>query len=216
MVPIVALALLACVRTTEGRIERDALVTRAGDDYAVAIPEGADFTIEGDTMRVDAADGSRWFDARWVDQPQDAALRLWSNALCEVIRWDDVATPISTTTTQGGECTIDHRKYWVLTSYERRDGRALLVTYVADEQRVAYEDAWVDAWRTAFTLIGGPTPLAGPPPAEVRATLRAAVSAGGVGHLPVPGGGQLSTHASVAFASAWQTRAGGISPKFSQ
>lgn len=214
VLPIVAVALMACVRTTAGRIEQDAIVARTGPGYAVNVPDGADFVVEADTLRVDAADGSRWFDARMVDQPQDDALRLWLNSLCEAIRWDIPGFPTAGIKTRGGQCMIDHRQYWVITSYETHGPRALLITYVADGQRVAYEDAWVDAWRTAFTLSAGPAPLTGPAPAEVRATLRTAVAEGGVGHEPVPGGGELSAHASEAFATAWAARAAATPPQF--
>lgn len=210
---LAVLLLLACERPG-GRIEEAPLATYTGERYALAIPEGARVRSTPTTLDVDSADGGRWFTLRLLapSEVPSAELRGWANTLCQTHRWDRTATPVPEIETTGGLCAIDGRNYWLLTAIEAHGDRRLLVAYAADARSLTFEDAWVDWTRTALTL-GNATPLAAPEPALVRKVAREAVAAGGLGHAPVPGGGELSAQLSEALVELWRARAAAPIPE---
>lgn len=206
------LLLLACDRPG-GRVEEAPLATHRGEGFAIAVPEGARVLAEPTRLDVDAADGTRWFTVRLLgasDVPA-AELQGWAQDTCETIRWDRTARPVPGIETTGGLCTIDLRRFWLLSAVEAHGEQRLLVVYAADARSLTFEDAWVDWSRTALTL-GTTAPIAAPDPAVVRQKARDVVAAGGVGRAPVPGGGELSAHLSEALSDLWQTRASTPAP----
>jgi hypothetical protein len=208
--------LLACgAHTSGGRVEETPLETWSGSGVAVAVPAGARVALD-QALHVDASDGSRWFDVRWVAAPETAssAIDVWVAATCETVSWSAPASPIPGTATRDGLCSIGGRRHWLLAVAETRGDRTLLTMYAADSQWLTFEDAWVDAVRTALTLGPAPSPLATRSPADVRAAIRDAAAHGGVGREPIPGGGKLGASVSDALTDVWALRASAPPPAF--
>jgi hypothetical protein len=199
---------LACSRAPHGRVEDQPVEPWKGDGYAMNVPSGASVRALDDRLAVDAADGSRWYDVRVVRAPESAqaALQEQANATCDTIRWDRVATPTPGTTFASGLCPIRTRRHWLLAVQEVHGDATLLTVYVASADFLTFEDAWVDFVRTAATLAPGDAPLQTPDPAATREKLREVAGSGGIGHDPVPGGGELSPRMAEALAEVWQRK----------
>src|SRR5690606_4414844 len=160
-----------------GEIDAEPTTTWQGAGFAVSFPTGSRVRAEAEALSVDLPDGVRWFDARWADRPEvpELALRRWGEATCQPARWDRVARPTSDTWASGGLCTIDDRRRWMFAALEVHDDRALLTVYLANRDRVTYEDAVVDYVTSALSLGGGAAPIDTPSKDAVRATLREVV-----------------------------------------
>jgi hypothetical protein len=202
------LAALACSRVPHGRVEDQPVEVWKGDGYAMNVPAGANVRVLADRLAVDAADGSRWYDVRMIRAPESAqaALQEQANATCDTIRWDRVATPTPGTTVTSGICPIRTRRHWLLAVQEAHGEATLLTVYVASADFLTFEDTWVDFVRTAVTLTPGDAPLQTPDPAATREKLREVAGSGGIGHDPVPGGGELSPRMAEALAEVWQRK----------
>jgi hypothetical protein len=178
------------------------------EGLSIAVPAGARVVAEPGTVQVDAADGARWFDLRWVEPPRspEAEVYEWTRRTCTTVRWDRTATPVPGTTTTGGLCSINDRRHWAFTSIEQRPDGALVTLYVADARRVPFEDAWVDLVLTALSASAGAEPLAPLPRDELRRQIRETAASGGLGEEPVPGGGELSAAVSERLRLIWEAR----------
>lgn len=180
------------------------------------VPANARVEATPDEVRVDSVDGAWWFDARWVDVPGPVPplvpATAWGEERCRPLRWDQPAEPVEGTWTAGGFCTIDGRRYWVLTAVERRDGRMLLTGMIASRTFVTYEDLWVTFVTNALSLTSGEVPLAVPTPAEVRTLLRTTDVVQPGGTLPRPGGGVFSRVLSDGLKPLWALRAAAAMP----
>lgn len=209
------LLLIACSRAPSGFVEDQPLEVSRGDGYALAVPAGSRVRVEADHIAVDAADGSRWFDARWVTAPDSAqaALTAHTNGQCDSVRWDRVAQPTPETLTISGLCPINTRRHWLLVTQEVHGDRTLVTVYTAAADHLTFEDAWVDFLRTAATLSPGPEPLEAYPPADIRRRLRDVANAGGIGHDPVPGGGELSPRMSESIPEVWARKIAAGAPR---
>lgn len=211
-----ALMLLAfaCGRTPGGAIDGQPLTAWVGDGWAIAVPEGARTSAEPDALRIDAADGTRWYDIRWTTEDFDVATGTWAATFCDTHQWDRLARPTERVITRGGHCNVGWRRQWLITVAETRGDRVLLTLYGADANRVTFEDAWVDVTRTALTLAAGDRPFeGGVPPEEIRRRAREAVRSGGVGRQLIPGGGELSARIAEALADLFRRRESVAAPE---
>ena len=179
----------------------------AGDGFALTVIDEANVQATGDLLRVDVADGTRWFDVKWIDaMNQQPEIYAWQTGLCDRARWDSPGIPVEGTMTMGGSCDIKGRRHFIIAAFEVYGDRELMTMYVADTSRVTLEDAWVDAFRTAFSLTSGSVPLATVTSDDVRHTMRQAVADGKVGQEPIPGGGELTKHVSERLSEVWKQR----------
>lgn len=176
--------------------------------WALAVPAGARVDARADLLRVDAADGSRWFDARWA--PADAAPLAVAYDLvagiCETVRWEEPAA-LSGTLVFGGECSIRGRSHWAVAVLEPHEDRRLALAWLGDEAKVTFEQAWVELLTTTLTLQAGDAPREAPSVPEIRATVRKiAADPKSVGHAQVPGGGTLWRATAEGFPAVWEAR----------
>lgn len=211
--PFVALVLAACGWLPDVEApEPPPLVDHVGDGWAVRIPEGARVQASPDHLQVDAADGSWWYDLKWLDASGPVFLPLqvatgWGEATCDPLRWDAPHTPAVDQWISGGFCTIQGRRYWVVASVERRGDRALLTGVVASRTSVTYEDLWSWTVRGPMSMSAGATPMGGWSEAAVVDAVRAAHAEDpGPAQLPRPGGGTFSTRVASQLDALWTAR----------
>lgn len=204
-----------CNPGSGGEVDAEGLRTHQGEDFALSLPEGAALRREGDGLAVDLPGGARWFDVRWVPSTTtaQAVFATWAERSCMPVRWDRVAHPHEGVWTVGGTCMIEERTHWVLASVEQHGDDALFTVYLANREQIPFEDAVVDQVTTALSLGGGDSPVPTPDRAELRASIRQIASDGGIGTVPVPGGGELSARVSESLASLWERRAADPPPR---
>jgi hypothetical protein len=210
------LVIQGCIRASGGAVDRETREPWRGPGVITVATAGANVRVEGGALRVDAADGSRWFDVRWVDAPPgpaDEPARAWAHDVCTGVRFDAVGTPAPGATFLSGNCTIDGRRHWMFTVTEQRTdpSKVLLTTWLGQMDRLTLEDAWVDFVSTALRTTGGSEPLAVPEPAALRQIARSAPPMTG-GDLPVPGGGRLTGHWADALRPVFTARSEGAQP----
>jgi hypothetical protein len=201
-------ATVACSRGTSGVIEKTPLEVHREAAYSLNVPAGSKVAIDADVLTVDAPDGSRWFDVRFLPADADplTTFKTWASATCPSHALDPVEMPVPNVTTVGGVCSIEHRRHWLLGAIEPWGDRKIATLYVADAALITIEDAWVDYARTALTLSPGDQPFEAVTPADVRAAARAAQEEG-AGPDQVPGGGVLWGRTSKHLAPLWTARA---------
>lgn len=198
--------LAACSAGGGGRIDREPRVPSVHPGFALRVIEGSRVEAAGDTLHVDAPDGSRWFDVQWIPAatPEDTLLQDWGRANCEGALWDRPATPVPSTFTVGGTCRIAERNYWVVAVHETHGDRALMTFYVAAADHLTLEDVWVDLANTALSLSSTALPA---PSLDIRAIARQAAAEPIPDAVPRPGSGELSARISERLVPLWEARA---------
>lgn len=199
-----AVAWLVACGGGAGRIHlEEPIEPLAGAGWGLSVPAGAVVERSPGVLKVDAPDGRSWFDVAWTDRAVSAdTAEAVGRGSCAGILLDQAWSAGGRLAT-GGVCEIAERRHWIVVVLERVGDRTLETTFLADAERMPYEDAWVELARTALTL--GAEPL---PPADVAA-VREAVRAAGhepAGDLPVPGGGLLATRVAPGLAPVWTAR----------
>jgi hypothetical protein len=198
------LAWIGCGRGA-GRIETAPVQVHVGQGWAVGVPAGAKIEVQPDVVRVDSADGTSWFDVRWIDGPADGtAAEIWARASCTPPVWDEPWIS-GGRWTAGGICVIGQHRWWMIHVLEPIGEHTLHTAFLADSKWIAYEDAWVLASHTALGFAGGDHPLAPPDPEDLRTRLRQAAALP-PGPMPVAGGGVLSTHVLPLLGDIWAAR----------
>ncbi len=197
----------ACSRGKSGIIEQQPVSPYEGPGYALFVPTDSKVTRRGDDLTVDAADGFRWFDLRFLPRDANAlaTFEAWATETCPSHALDPLENPFPSVYTVGGVCTIEHRRHWLVASLEPWGDGQIAMLYAADASLVTIEDAWVDLARTALTVVPGDHPLVSMSPVEVRAAARAA-QAEGDGFAQTPGGGVLWGRTSKRLTPLWQAR----------
>lgn len=168
---------------------------------ALRIPTAALVTAEPDAVTVDARDGSRWFEIRWVPLPDGSvedAGTLWLQRNCLTLVRDD-GWSTADAWAGGGRCRYREWDYRAIVLVERHGDRGLLTAYLAHEDQMNFENAWVDFNATALSATGGSSPRKSPDPTEVREALRAGIRALPPTTKPQLEGGRLTD---TAFSSA--------------
>src|SRR5690606_36987285 len=110
------------------------------------------------------------------------------------------------TWTSAALCVVEDRPHWMFAALEGHGERALLTVYLANRERVTYEDAAVECVVSALSLGGGAEPVPTPDRATMRDRLRGLVAGGAVGGAPVPGGGELGARVGESLAPLWALR----------
>ena len=63
-----------------------------GAGFAMSVLDGSVVKATRDAISVDAADGSTWFDVRWIDTTSPivpiAEASAWAEAACASVHWD--------------------------------------------------------------------------------------------------------------------------------
>ena len=166
---------------------------------------GSRVAVNDGVLAVDAPDGFRWMEVRWLDgfvQPQVTA---WSVDQCDGLIWDRLATPIEGVQTRTGLCTRQGQEYWAFLALETRGDRTLMTTWLAHRESIAYEDAWVEYTHTALSVTGAGAPFLLLAEPELRRLVRDKATTS-TGYSPVPGGGELGAAISEGLADAWTRR----------
>jgi hypothetical protein len=189
-----------------GRIDqREPVQVLARDGWSVQLPAGARVDVSPDTIAVDADDGRRWFDIRWVPGPaNEATARAWGDTYCAPAQWDS-SWEAGRRWGAGGLCVVSERRHWLIVSLEAYGDRTLQTTFLADARRMPLEDAWVEAMRTAWTFRsgGGATDVLSPERVRALARLTATQMPG---PIPVPGGGLFSPRMHALLSAVWLAR----------
>lgn len=190
-------------------------VSHVEDGFALRMPEGARVRRTDKGLSVDAADGARWFDVRWVDgtAPPIAPATAWAEERCRPVRFDRARQPVEGTWVVGGTCTIAERRHWILLSIEDRGDRALLTGLTGAFGRIAYEDLWVEFVHTALSVQAGESPAAWMTPEAVREALRTVAPGDPQEEMPVPGGGTFSARVTDNLPGIWADRRDAVLPE---
>ena len=204
---LIGLLWAGCDSGPGGRVVTEPLEDWIGKGYAIRVPAHATVRPELERLRVDAADGSRWFDIAWVttDDPQ-VVVNQWVNVSCEGMRWDKPAILSDHQTSTGGLCTMGRKDYWAIASVESFGSKTLVTCYRADTDRLTLEDAWIDFSRTALSLKAGTQPRPSSTVPDMQKRVREVGTDRQLSGIAVPGGGILSAQISSALATEWQTR----------
>ena len=189
-----------------GRIDaREPVERLVRDGWSVQVPAGARVDITPDTIAVDADDGRRWFDIRWVPGPaNEGTARVWGDTHCAPAQWDN-GWEAGRRWAAGGLCVVSERRHWLIISLEAYGNQTLQTTFLADARRMPLEDAWVEAMRTAWTFRGGAEASDALAPERVRALARLTASQT-PGPVPVPGGGLFSPRMHALLSAVWLAR----------
>lgn len=186
-----------------------------GAGFAMSVLEGSVVKTTRDNVSVDAADGSTWFDVRWIDTTNPivpiAEASAWAEAACASVHWDLPYEPSPKTWTDGGRCTIDGREHWVIAVVEQFGDHAVLTGIMGRPGAVTHEDLWVELLGSAMSVQKGDQPGKWIEPTEVRAHLRAIDSGDPKALIPIPGGGVFSGLAAKALDKVWAERLAGAS-----
>lgn len=184
-----------------------------GDGYSVSVLEGSVVKATRDTLSVDAADGSTWFDVRWIDTTNPivpvAEASAWAEQACASVHWDLPYEPSKRTWTDGGRCTIGGREHWVIAVVEQFDGHAILTGIMGRPGELTHEDLWVEMLGSALSVQAGDKPGKWIEPTKVRALLRGIDSGDPKALIPIPGGGVFSGLAAKALDPVWSARQAG-------
>jgi hypothetical protein len=204
-------AFYACERTGGGRVEEDPVTVYRALGRAVRVPAGATVEATAERFAVDRPDGRSWFDLTW--HPATAApadlIATWARENCAPMVWDQAGEPYPRALHAGGLCTREPHRYWAILLVEPVEGGWLRSSWLSDHNRLPYEDAWVEALRTTFSLQAGDAPWPEPDAAEIRRTLRS-LGPPGPAERPMPGGGTLSTRSFQALAPHLLGRRAGL------
>lgn len=192
--------------------EAEALETHRGEGWALQLPSDARLRIEEEALKVDAADGTWWFDVRWAEGSPEAAVAAWAEETCATLIWDEPSAPREGVRGGSGICTIRHQTHWLLASSETHDGAHLVTTLVARREGVTLEDAWVIFARIPLSLAPGDVPLPTPEEDGVREQVREA-AAEGLRGAPIPGGGVLSPRVAERLDDLWEARSKNPPPR---
>lgn len=191
-------------------------VVHQGAGFAVRVLEGSQVKVTHDTLSVDAADGSAWFDVRWIDTTNPivpiAEANAWAEAACMSVHWDLPYEPSRKTWTDGGRCTIGGREHWVIAVVEQYDGHALLTGIMGVPGDLTHEDLWVEMIESALSVRAGDAPATWLAPGEIRARLRRIDAGNPNALLPIPGGGVFSGLAARQLDDVWTARAANVLP----
>lgn len=203
---VLLLALPACA-TQAGRVHEQPTVTHEGAGWALRVPAGARVDVKPGVLTVDAPDGRRWFDVTWrsAQETPEGIAYAWGSQHCTPMMWGQPSTPAPGVWIADGQCTIQDRRFWAFLIVERHEQGALTTTYVAEQRRMPYEDAWVDLLDTALSLRAGGSPLPRLENGDLRARIREA-AAEHPGEQPLPGGGLLGGRVSERLIDVWQAR----------
>jgi hypothetical protein len=210
--PLLTLLLYACAPSAPSDPPATLPLELAREEgLAMRIVSGGRLTRQEGTLSVDAPDGLRWIEVRWLEGNPAPAVVAWSTATCEGLVWDRAAAPAPGVRHQTGLCTRQGQMFWTFLAVEQRGDRALMTALLAHRDSVRLEDAWVEWVSSALSLRAGDTPLDTPAEVEVRRLLREK-AATTTGTVPVPGGGELGAATAEALAPFWAARMAAEAP----
>ncbi len=186
-----------------------------GAGFVMSVLDNSVVKVTRDAISVDAADGSTWFDVRWIDTTSPivpiAEASAWAEAACASVHWDLPYEPSPKTWTDGGRCTIGGREHWVIAVVEQFGDHAVLTGIMGRPGAVTHEDLWVEMLGSAMSVQAGDKPGTWIEPSEVRLLLRGIDSGDPTALIPIPGGGVFSGLAAKALDKVWAERLAGAS-----
>lgn len=194
---------------------RATLVTEvhSAPGYTSNVIPGSRTVLTEEVLEIDAPDGFRWMEARWVAEPVGVPVTAWGVRQCDGLIWNRDANPVPNVRTRTGMCTREFQQYWTFLSLETRPEGILMTTWLAHRESLAYEDAWVEYVGTALSLTGADTPLQAISEPDLRRLLRQ-TSITSTGSSPVPGGGELGAAVSEKLTALWTARLAAPGPQW--
>ena len=201
---------LACVTPERPGQIPEARAQHGGSGWMVGTPVDAKVTIEPNHVTIDAAQGTWWVDVKWMAAANGPAMDLPAQLCvgdsCDTIVWDRTVQPTENTWAVSGLCSRKEKGLWMIAVVEQHGDRALVTGLLAERNRTTFEDAWTLFVTSALTLAAGDKPLETRASKQVRLDLRELVSSGAIGHLQVPGGGELSPLTHMGLADVYKKR----------
>lgn len=197
-------------------IEDRTHVTHTGAGFVMSVLEGSNVKVTRDTISVDAADGSTWFDVKRIDATNPivpvALASAWAEHACMSVHWDLPYEPNAHTWTDGGRCTIGGREHWIIAIVEQSDHHAVLTGIMGKPGAVTHEDLWVEFLGSALSVQAGAKPASWISPAEVRTRLRAIDAGDPAALIPIPGGGVFNGLVARTLSDVWTARQAVVLP----